>query len=116
MSDRGGGWRERLEPVGQPAVVVVEVPVEPGAGHSVYPGVLKTFVGSLLGLEIGADVFYRQPISGLAVVAVWTPGDAPYDALRALPDKPLPREGACGTRCCALRRRIRRSLSRLCRL
>lgn len=85
MSDRGGGWRARLTELGQPAVVVVEVPVQPGVGHSVYPGVLKTFVGAVLKLKIGADVFFRQPIPGLAVMAVWTRKDAPYEALRALP-------------------------------
>jgi hypothetical protein len=84
MSSGALAWRDRLEQLGRPTVVVVDVRLTAGAGHSVYPGVLKTFVGAALGLEVGADVHYRAAVPGSSVVEVWRPGDASYDVLRAV--------------------------------
>lgn len=85
MSSGAVGWRDRLARLGQPAVVVVAVPLRRGAGHHVWPGVLKTFTAALLGLETGASVHYVSSIPGSDVVDVWRPGDVSYDKLRALP-------------------------------
>lgn len=87
MSSRAGDWRTRLQDLGQPTVVVVETPIDPAVRHSIYPGVLKTFVGAALGLDTGADVHYRAHVPADAVVGIWRPGHASYDALRALPPR-----------------------------
>jgi hypothetical protein len=85
MSSGAVGWRDRLTQIGKPAVVVVDVPFARADGHHAWPGVLKTFVAALMGLQAGASVHYVAPIAGAAVAAVWRPGDAAYDALRAVP-------------------------------
>jgi hypothetical protein len=84
MSSSAVTWRDRLAQIGQPAVVVVDVPLRAGAGHHVWPGVLKTFVAALLGLGTGASVHHVSSVPGSAVVDVWRPGDAAYDALGAV--------------------------------
>lgn len=78
--------REVLEHLGRPAIVVAAVDLTAPGRHDVWPGVLKTLVGTRLGLEdAGADMFYRAPVPAGAVLDIWQPGHPSYERFPNLP-------------------------------
>lgn len=78
--------RPLLESLGRPTVVVVDVDLRWVESCHAYPGVLKTFIATRLGLgRRGASVHYMGSVPPEAVTAVWRPGDRWYDALPRLP-------------------------------
>jgi hypothetical protein len=78
--------RDLLQQLGRPAVVVAAVDLSAPGKHNVWPGVLKTFVGTRLQLsDAGADVMYRAPLPSTAIVDIWQPGTPMYDSWSHLP-------------------------------
>lgn len=77
----------RLASLGEPSVVVVDVPT--GALESGFwaPDLAKVLVGVLLGLEEadGQVALTMDGDAALAVTAVWRPGDPQYDEYPSLP-------------------------------
>jgi hypothetical protein len=75
--------RELLEQMGRPSVVLAALDLTAPGKHDVWPGVLKTFVGTQLDLQgAGAAVHYRAPVSAAAILDIWQPGHPAYDATR----------------------------------
>jgi hypothetical protein len=78
--------REFLRRLGRPSVVVAAIDLSASGRHDVRPGVLKTFVGTDLGLSgAGADIMYRAQVPAAAIVEIWQPGVRSYDRFRNLP-------------------------------
>lgn len=87
FSSRSLDFKQHLERVGAPAVVVADLDLsEPHETHAVWPGLLRAFVGRYLGeREAGGDVFYRRDVEGSRIVEVWAPGHPRYDSFKELP-------------------------------
>jgi hypothetical protein len=77
---------ERVNQLGNPAIVVADLDLNDGEKHALFPGLHKAFVGRMIGLEgIDADIFYRSPIPPDRIAAIWQPGDPEYDRYAGLP-------------------------------
>lgn len=79
--------QSKLKILGAPTVVVARIELSNTCSeHSIYPMLLKTFVGSNLDLtDAHADVFYRLPIPRENIEQILQPGDRSYDSLGSLP-------------------------------
>lgn len=75
-----------LRSLGRPAIVVALLDLTMPGRHLFFPCLENIFVGAFLGLEdVGADVFFRSPIGGDRIEAIWQPGLAEYEGLGELP-------------------------------
>lgn len=67
--------RPLLSRLGTPTLVVANLDVERfGHRHSFFPALHNCFVGSYLGLDATADIFFRSVISPTAVIRISQPG------------------------------------------
>jgi len=81
----------RLKTLGVPSLVVAQLDIaaQPCAPlrHRFTPPLSRAFVGALLSLQGGADVFYRALVPPQDILAILQPGDAEYDRHRCLPQQ-----------------------------
>jgi hypothetical protein len=75
---------EELKRLGRPAIVVVRLDVTDGERAWCY-SLGRPFVERLVGVEPGAELFYKDDVPAEDLLAIWQPGDPEYDRHRDLP-------------------------------